>query len=82
MNMKKQLRDFFKFAENLKNVTFKKPIISSKLILLAFLFSGYFVQAQQPGFPFVDAGPDVILDCDDPCTELTATFFDTGETTS
>lgn len=80
--MKKQLRDFFKFAENLKNETSKKPIISSKLILLAFLFSGYFVQAQQPGFPFVDAGPDVILDCDDPCTELTAAFFDTGETTS
>lgn len=80
--MKKQLRDFFKFAENLKILSPTKTIINKNWILFVLLFSGFMMQAQQPGFPFVDAGPDVILDCDDPCTDLTANYFDTGETTS
>lgn len=80
--MKRQLRDFFKFAENLKKLILSKSIISSKYCLILILFSFTLIQAQQPGFPFVDAGPDVVLDCETPCTELSATFFDTGETTS
>ncbi len=80
--MKKQLRDFFKFAKNLKNLTSTKSTKSNKNFVFLLLLMGVVMQAQQPGFPFVDAGPDVILDCDEPCTELTATFFDTGETTS
>jgi hypothetical protein len=80
--MKRQLRNFFKFAKNLKNLNITKSANSSSFIICLILLMGFVSQAQQPGFPFVDAGPDVILDCDDPCTELTATFFDTGETTS
>ncbi|MEX0996820.1 MAG: gliding motility-associated C-terminal domain-containing protein [Flavobacteriaceae bacterium] len=80
--MKRQLRDFFKFAENLKNTPTTKTNYTSKLALLVFLFLSFNLMAQNPGFPFVDAGPDVELDCETPCTELSATFFDTGETTS
>ena len=37
--------------------------------------------AQGPGCPNVNAGDDIILDCDNACTDLTATFLQTGETT-
>jgi len=80
--MKQQLRNFFKFAKNLKILTVTISAKSSIFTMCLILLMGFMSQAQQPGFPFVDAGPDVTLDCDDPCTELTATFFDTGETTS
>ncbi|MBO3118043.1 PKD domain-containing protein, partial [Winogradskyella sp. DF17] len=33
-----------------------------------------------PGNPFVDAGPDITIDCADTCTTLTADFLDIGET--
>jgi gliding motility-associated-like protein len=81
-NTKQQRRDFFKFAKNFKKVTSLKSINNGKYTVVFFLLAGFAMTAQQPGFPFVDAGPDVTLECDDPCTELTATFFDTGETTS
>lgn len=80
--MKIQLRNFFKFAENLKKLTSTKTKPSSATILIIFLFSGLLMNAQQPGFPFVDAGPDIVLDCETTCAELNASFFDTGETTS
>ncbi|WP_339663276.1 PKD domain-containing protein, partial [Croceibacter atlanticus] len=37
---------------------------------------------EPPGCPNVDAGADIVLDCDSDCVDLTASFFDTGETTS
>src|SRR5690554_3967239 len=43
--------------------------------------SGSNFYAQAPGCPNVYAGEDVELDCNTDCTELTATFLDTGETT-
>ena len=49
------------------------------LFLLLFSFNSF---AQGPGCPNVDAGEDVELDCDQPCTDLTASFLQTGETTS
>ncbi len=78
--MKKQLRDFFKFAENLKNLTSLKSKTNKNFLILFVILSGVMVQAQGPGCPNVDAGPDVTLDCDDSCTELTASFLNTGET--
>jgi hypothetical protein len=33
-----------------------------------------------PGNPFVDAGPDITIDCADTCTTLSADFLDIGET--
>jgi len=54
------------------------------LILLSFFFLNISsVNAQGPGCPNVDAGPDVVLDCGSGgCTDLTANFLETGETTS
>ncbi len=78
--MKKQLRDFFKFAENLKNLTPLKSKTNRNFFVLFLLFSGIMVQAQGPGCPNVEAGPDVTLDCGTSCAELTASFLNTGET--
>ncbi|MAZ72946.1 MAG: hypothetical protein CMC70_07340 [Flavobacteriaceae bacterium] len=45
------------------------------------LCAGVFVQAQGPGNPFVDAGPDQAIDCAaGGCADITATFLDIGET--
>jgi gliding motility-associated-like protein len=53
---------------------------NSVFIFMFFMSIGAF--AQGPGCPNVNAGPDVELDCGDPCTDLNATFLETGETTS
>jgi gliding motility-associated-like protein len=50
--------------------------------LLLMIFIGSFMYSQGPGCPNVDAGADIELDCDQACTDLTATFLQTGETTS
>lgn len=67
----------------------KRPrvITSLKLILslcLFFIYQNGTAQgtSQGPGSPYVDAGDDVILECGEDCTELTADFLNTGETTS
>jgi gliding motility-associated-like protein len=54
-------------------------------ISIQILFLGLFplaTFAQGPGCPNVYAGDDVELDCGEACTDLTATFLDTGATTS
>ncbi|MCK7592044.1 PKD domain-containing protein, partial [Subsaxibacter sp. CAU 1640] len=33
-----------------------------------------------PGNPYVDAGPDITIDCADTCTDITADFLEIGET--
>ncbi|WP_300664661.1 hypothetical protein, partial [Fluviicola sp.] len=38
--------------------------------------------AQFPGCPNIDAGPDQVLPCSTPCTNLTAIPFHTGATTT
>lgn len=50
------------------------------LIVLTILFT-YSVSAQ-PGCPSVNAGPDVTVDCNNPCTNLTASCLATGATTT
>jgi len=47
---------------------------------LVLFFIGFAATAQAPGCPNVDAGADVDLPCEESCTDLTATFLDTGET--
>ncbi|WP_422105639.1 T9SS type B sorting domain-containing protein [Winogradskyella sp.] len=38
------------------------------------------IGASTPGNPFVDAGDDIIIDCDETCATLNAEFLDIGET--
>ena len=50
-----------------------------------FLLIGIFVMslsgfAQGPGHPNVDAGEDVVLECNETCTDLTAEYLYTGKT--
>ena len=50
-------------------------------LLLLFITAMPFVSfAQGPGSLFVDAGPDVVVDCNNSCTDLTATFLETFDT--
>lgn len=50
-------------------------------LLLSFLLVSSLATAQfGPGSPYVDAGQDVTLDCGETCTELTADFLHTGQT--
>jgi len=57
--------------------------ISNSLLLLLFTLGFSTVSlAQFPGCPNIDAGPDQTLPCSTPCTNLTATPFATGATTT
>ena len=38
------------------------------------------IGASGPGNPFVDAGDDIVIDCADSCTDITANFLQIGET--
>ncbi|MFD2823204.1 T9SS type B sorting domain-containing protein [Lacinutrix iliipiscaria] len=54
-----------------------------RLLTLASLLFINFIYAQGPGCPNVNAGPSQVdLDCNTLCTNLSATFLETGETTS
>src|SRR5690554_7967125 len=54
----------------------------NRFLLLSLFLISFSGLAQGPGSPYVDAGDDVILECGEDCTELTADFLNTGETTS
>jgi len=53
----------------------------TSFLLLIFILSSSSLLAQGPGSPYVDAGQDVVLECGEECTDLTATFLETGLTT-
>ena len=53
-----------------------------RYLTLAFLLLGFCSYAQGPGCPNVNAGEDIELDCEQPCTNISATFLQTGATTS
>ncbi|QQX77437.1 MULTISPECIES: gliding motility-associated C-terminal domain-containing protein [Aequorivita] len=53
-----------------------------QFLLFCFLTVSFASFSQGPGCPNVYAGEDVELDCGQSCTDLTASFLDTGETTS
>src|SRR5690606_34649424 len=57
-----------------------KRSFSIQIVICLFSLSTF---AQGPGSLFVDAGPDVTIECgQDPCTDITANFLQTFETSS
>ncbi len=56
---------------------------SFRIVLVA-LFCGFITQifAQAPGCPNINAGPNQNLNCNNNCTNLTATVLQTGQTTA
>ena len=56
--------------------------LSSQLFFVFILLFCLDSFAQGPGCPNVNAGGNIELDCDQPCTDLSATFLQTGETSS
>ncbi len=69
------------YVRNLKTYCTKNTVLSLHLILFFFISSYSF--GQGPGSLFVDAGPDIVIDCGTTgCTDLTATFLETFETSS
>ena len=50
-------------------------------LVVCLFFVGFNAIAQGPGCPNIDAGEDVEIGCDDDCTQLTATYLQTGQTT-
>ena len=63
------------FSDFLKNYC-------TQYFFLIFLLFSFNSNAQGPGCPNVNAGEDIELDCEQPCTNLSATFLQTGVTTS
>ena len=53
----------------------------NSFFLLSFLIMSLSGFSQGPGDPSVDAGEDVILECGEDCTDLTASYIYTGEST-
>ena len=51
-------------------------------LVVCLFFVGFNAMAQGPGCPNIDAGEDVEIGCDDDCTQLTATYLQTGQTTN
>ncbi|WP_430403218.1 PKD domain-containing protein [Fluviicola sp.] len=66
----------------MKITTAFRSICNSLLLLLFTLGFSTVSSAQFPGCPAVNAGPDQTLPCSTPCTNLTATPFATGATTT
>lgn len=66
----------------MKKTTAFRSICNSLLLLLFTLGFSTISLAQFPGCPNIDAGPDQTLPCSTPCTNLTATPFATGATTT
>jgi gliding motility-associated-like protein len=52
----------------------------SKLVLVCIAILMPVFTKAQVGCPSVSAGPDVTVGCSNPCTNLTATWFDSGQT--
>ncbi len=66
----------------MKKTTAFRSICNSLLLLLFTLGFSTVSLAQFPGCPDINAGPDQTLPCSTPCTNLTATPFATGATTT
>ncbi len=76
--MNKKLPLYLQSCQHYFKDNFKRNV----LLLFSFLTISVSAFAQGPGCPNVYAGDDLELDCGEPCTDLTASFLDTGETTS
>lgn len=53
-----------------------------RLVLTCIILSFFSITKAQPGCPSVNAGSDVNLPCGTNCTNLTATYFNSGNTTT
>ncbi len=69
-----RLQSCFEFLET--NFVRKTSLLIS---VFAISLSGF---AQGPGHPNVDAGEDVVLECNETCTDLTAEYLYTGDTST
>lgn len=76
--MDKKLPLYLQSCHHFFKVNFKKNLLA----FFSLLFISLSAFSQGPGCPNVYAGEDVELGCGEPCTDLTASFLDTGETTS
>lgn len=76
--MDKKLLIYLQSCHHFFKVNFKQQTV----VLFSFVLLSFTAVAQGPGCPNVNAGADVDLDCGEPCTDLTASFLDTGATTS
>ena len=81
--MKKLLRELINITQIYKKqLTFSKNIKIASIFAVTLAIGVNPLMAQAPGCPNVYAGEDIELDCETECTDLTATFLDTGATTS
>ncbi|KJJ38483.1 gliding motility-associated C-terminal domain-containing protein [Aequorivita vladivostokensis] len=76
--MNKKLPLYLQSCRHYFRVNFNR----NALLFISFITLSFTAVAQGPGCPNVYAGEDVELDCGTPCTDLTASFLNTGETTS
>ncbi len=76
--MNKKLPLYLQSCHHFFKVNLKKNLLA----FFSVLFISLSAFSQGPGCPNVYAGEDVELGCGEPCTDLTASFLDTGETTS
>jgi gliding motility-associated-like protein len=51
-------------------------------IIFSFFFLSSLISLSQPGCPGIDAGPNQTVNCNNNCTNLTATALETGATTT
>jgi hypothetical protein len=64
-------------------MTLNSPSMRKFIVSSLFIFFTSNILAQINGFPNVNAGSDVFLNCSTGnCTDLTVDFLETGETTS
>ena len=75
INFMKQTATLYSFFGFLKSLSLQLFFT----FILLFCLNSF---AQGPGCPNVNACGNIELDCDQPCTDLSATFLQTGETTS
>lgn len=78
--MNKKLPLYLQSCQHYFKDNFKRSFSIQIVILCLFSLS---VFAQGPGSLFVDAGPDINIECgQNPCTDITANFLQTFETSS
>ena len=52
-------------------------------ILILFVCTSNYLFSQAPGCPSIDVGDDITIECNsNPCVDLTASYLQTGETSS
>ena len=76
--MKKKLLFCLQSCPDLVKVNFAR----NTFLLISFFAISVFGFAQGPGHPSVDAGEDVVLECNETCTDLDASYLYTGDSST